>query len=98
MFATECVLFVMKIILESNQMIHVRVQQGISPLDAARVDIPPSDPCLHISLTTLKEIEEFQTVVNGYLNCRADFNKDWFELADKLEVFIANNHLKMKAG
>ena len=60
-------------------MIHVRAQ--------------PSDlndnPVLHISIVGHQDIVKFQEVLTRALNCAPEFGKDWFELSDMVDLFLA---------
>ena len=61
-------------------MIHVRTQ---SPDHN-------DQPVLHLSLVGIATIEEFNTLLSRALNCAdPQKHKDWVEVSDKLQVFIA---------
>ena len=67
-------------------MIHVRAQASEKFLDANKEQLV--DCVLHISFVGFPEISTLKKVLDGFLNTRAEFNKDYFTLADKIEEFL----------
>jgi hypothetical protein len=70
-------------------MIYARTYQGISKQDADIMDIPPEEPSFQLIFTSSEDIKSFYLLLQRSLNCAPEFGKDWFELSDKLEKFLA---------
>ena len=66
-------------------MIHVRAQASSESSVDKNITL---DPVLHISFVGFTEISTLKKVLDGFLNTRAEFNKDYFTLADKIEEFL----------
>lgn len=63
-------------------MIHCRAWKGD--------EITEEDPTLQITITGMGDLKKLKELLNRSLNCAPEFGKDWFELSDRLEKFLAD--------
>ena len=70
-------------------MIHVRAMAAYTDKDQNGDVIMSEASTLQFSLVGLPTVQKFKELLDRSLNCSPEFGKEWFDLADKVEEFIA---------